>query len=791
MIKRIFIFILFIHGFSVLPGFAQKKSQTISGFVKEQGSGELLPGVNVFIPELKSGTITNTYGFYTLTILEGEYSIEFSYVGYKKEVVKLTQNPDTKLDIQLIRNVEIEGVEIKAEKSEKLTQSSDMSVISVPVQQIRSIPALLGEKDVFRTLQLMPGVQKGGEGSTGIYVRGGGPDQNLIILDDAVVYNASHLFGFFSLFNGDALKSVELTKGGFPARYGGRLSSVVEMNMKDGNKEKSAGEFGVGLISSRVVLEGPIVKNKVSYLFSARRTYLDLLMRPFMPANQRTGFYFYDLNAKINWDLGRNNKLYLSGYFGRDKFYFIDKSTDYNGDEYKDEFGLYWQNATTTLRWNHLYNSKLFSNTSLIFSNFGMFIYAKNYTADNDYSLRYNSGIRDFTIKTDLEYHPSVSYHLRAGIVATQHRFIPSALVEKGVDNYLNNNHKTIYDTEESGIYIENHYDYGSRMSINAGLRLSSYFEKGKTYFRPEPRFSANYILKENFSVKLAYAEMNQYIHLLSNTGIGLPTDLWVPSTPRIPPQHSQQISAGLARDFQSPEFSMTLEGYSKKSRNIIGYKQGASFLIIDDPGQSSDYSWENNITSGESKSYGMELLLQKKRGKFNGWIGYTLSWTKLRFDDLNHGEWYFAKYDRRHDLSVVCLYNPNERISWSATWVYGTGNAITLPQGTFDLQTHMPAGNGISNLLQLGYPREVHDFGKVNDFRMRSYHRLDLGVQLHMKLPHYISTWELSVYNAYNRHNPYFYFVESTFANGKSTTVLKQVSLFPIIPSISYSIKF
>jgi hypothetical protein len=676
-----------------------------------------------------------------------------------------------------------------------------MSTVEIPVQQIKALPALLGEKDVMKALQLMPGVQSGSEGNSGLYVRGGGPDQNLIILDDATVYNAYHLFGFFSLFNGDALKSVELTKGGFPARYGGRLSSVIDMNMKEGNKEKLKEEVGLGLLSSRLTLEGPIEKGKSSFLVSGRRTYLDVLTKPFMRADQKIGYYFYDFNTKLNYDFGRKNKLYLSGYFGRDKFNLVNET---GGADRKDvnSFGMFWGNATATARWNHLINDRLFTNTSLIFSNYRFNVQGKTQAfyqgvADPDeyYELNYGSGIRDIGIKYDVDYLPNLKHSLRLGFTSVSHRFTPRAVVLLAPEQNRNERETEHLYGQESALYIEDLYKPTSRLLINAGFRLSNFYTQGKHYLNPEPRLAAAYMLREDFSMKASYAAMNQYIHLLSNTGIGLPTDLWVPSTKRVAPQQSQQIAAGFAKDFTEHNFSVTLEGYYKKSDKILGYKEGASFVEIGTPESVEKVDWQNNVIPGQAWSYGAELLLQRKFGKLSGWVGYTLSWTQLQFDSLNRGEKFYARYDRRHDISVVGIYKLRPRITLSANWVYGTGNALTLPVASYNAPVHNPGDGQTTDRRDYGYTN-VSDFGERNSFRMAAYHRMDIGVQFHKERQMFgrpvARTWDISIYNLYNRRNPFFYYAGSEEKeNETSVTVLKQVSLFPIIPSVSYSLKF
>ena len=764
---------------------------TISGYVYEKGSRETMPGVNIYIPETTLGTASNSYGFYSLTLPSGEYELVFSFVGYQPRSYSIKLDKNIPLNVELDPSIEIEGVEVRGEMPKQSSRSSQMSVMEIPVKQIKSIPALLGEKDALKVVQLMPGVQKGSEGTSGLYVRGGGPDQNLIILDDATVYNAYHLFGFFSLFNGDAIKSLELTKGGFPARYGGRLSSVLEIVMKDGNKEKISGEAGVGMISSRLVLEGPIVKDKASFLVSGRRTYYDILARPFIKAYSEEdvslGLYFYDLTAKANWEIDNRNRIFLSGYFGKDKF---SGGEEYDG--YKYEGGMFWDNATSTIRWNHIFASNLFSNLSVVFSNYRLKIFARDEYDGDVFELSYRSGIRDFGAKYDFTWMPLPSHTIRFGASSTWHSYNPSAVVMR--DDYIGEftSEVNTIDTYESGIYLEDEFKILDKGIVNAGVRLSHHYHDGVSNYAFEPRVSGSFYLSNTLSAKASYAQMNQYIHLLTSTGIGLPTDLWVPATKDAPAQDSWQVAAGFAKDLKDISTTISLEGYYKKSNNVITYREGASFLMIDDPTNANDVKWEDNITSGLGWSYGVELLAHKKQGRFSGWVGYTLSWTQLQFDDVNMGKPYWARYDRRHDISIVGVYEFSPGITLSGTWVYGTGNAITLPLATYPVNQHVP--NTISDLI---WTETIQDYGKKNDFRMAPYHRLDLSIQIHKKFEKYERTWEFGVYNAYNRQNPFMYFVrgEDNYnpRTGEYSHVnkLKQISLFQFIPSVSWSIKF
>jgi hypothetical protein len=765
--------------------FAQQRF-TISGTVTESGNGESLPGVVIVDLNTRSGTATNNYGFYSISLPADSVTLVFNYIGYQTLVKRFQLEADLFMNVQLLaEGVSLQEVVISAEEQRRISEETQMSSIEIPVDQIKKIPALFGEKDVLKVIQLLPGVQKGGEGNAGFYVRGGGPDQNLIILDDATMYNVNHLFGFFSLFNGDALKSVELIKGGFPARYGGRLSSVLELQMKDGNKEKIEGEAGIGLISSRLTLEGPIKKGKSSFIVSGRRTYIDLLIYPFLPDDAKSGYYFYDFNAKANFTLDDKNRLFVSGYFGQDRFYFRPETRGY-----EQRGALQWGNATATTRWNHVFNPKTFANLSLIFSRYNLGIRLEEKTDDFIFNLRYNSSIRDWSVKYDIDYRPVPDHSIRVGAITTLHRFTPSAIVVRGTDIPEDASSGNSVDALESGVYIEDDWRISSRWKANAGFRLSHFFSRGTHYVGAEPRASVRYMLDDRSSLKASYALMNQYLHLLSNTGVGLPTDLWVPATPQVMPQRSQQWAIGYARDLQKPKVTLTLEGYYKDMRNIIQYKEGASFLAVGDLSGTNEVPWENNVTSGRGLSYGAEFMVQKKSGKFTGWVGYTLSWTRFQFDSLNQGNWFFARFDRRHDLSLVGIYEVNDRLSLSATWVYGTGQAITLPQGTFAFWEHTPGASGANSPLLLN---SATDYGNKNGFRMEPYHRLDIAARWTKQLERSERTFELGVYNLYSRWNPYFYYISSEFNENTSSfrNVLKKISLFPILPSISWSWKF
>lgn len=784
------LFFLFPFPFSVSLKAQENGKHVLSGYVREAGSREPLVGASVYIPRLRKGTSTNGFGYYALHLPDDTVTVHFRYVGYQIQTLLVKPGADVQHSVELAEGKDLNEVTIigQVDTMPRLAESVQMSQLSIRPSDVKNIPALLGEKDVLKVFQLMPGVQKGSEGSAGLYVRGGGPDQNLILLDDAPVYNAFHLFGFFSVFNGDALKTIELTKGGFPARYGGRLSSVLEMRMKEGNQQKIKGEGSVGLIASRLTIEGPIQKGKSSFLVSGRRSYLDILAAPFQPGDEKVKFYLYDLNVKVNHQFSEKDKLYLSGYFGRDLFGFVSRQSSF-GD--KEEGGIYWGNATSTLRWNHVFNPRLFANFSAIYSRYRFNLYNESKSNGQVYKMKYYSGIEDFSAKADFDYYFNDQHHIRFGALNIWHVFTPSAIVYR--DDAVGESSNTVkrYGSLESNLYVEDEFRVNEKLSLNTGLRPALFYTDGKTRVRLEPRLAGRYKFNKDLSLKASFTDMNQFIHLLSNTGIGLPTDLWIPSSPKVSPQRSQQVALGLAKDLEKYDVTVSLEGYYKRMRQVIQYREGASFLDVESSkNQIADYAWENEIVRGNGWSSGLEVLVQKHVGKWTGWIGYTLSWTRFQFPDLNFGKPFYARYDRRHDLSLVGIYKIREGLTVSATWVYGTGSAFTMPISSYTVPEHNPV-NPIRNSMY-GYFGNATEYSAKNAYRMAAFHRLDVGIQWHKKKTWGERTWELSVYNLYNRRNPFFYYIgSSTDTRGQSYNTLKQVSLFPFIPSLSYSFKF
>ncbi len=760
---------------------AQAQEFTISGYVQDGESGERLIGVNLFDPEANVGTTTNVYGFFSLTmkhIQTDSISLVVSYIGYERWQKRLFTGQDHVLNIELsLQAIALDSVTVFADNLETIEQKTEMSTIEIPIRQLKTVPALLGEVDVIKSIQLLPGVQSGSEGSSGLYVRGGAPDQNLILLDGAPVYNASHLFGFFSVFNSDAVKNIKLTKGGFPARFGGRLSSVVEINMKEGNNQEFHGQATVGLVASRFMLEGPLKKGKSSFIFSGRRTYADLLIKPFLDEDDNGGYYFTDVNAKVNHIFSSRNRLYLSVYAGLDKFYFRSKDT-YNGETSQENGNLRWGNITSTLRWNNLINKKLFSNTTLIYSKYRFTVEAEEESRlsgglAESYLLKYSSGIEDWSARLDLDFRPNPSHYIKFGAEGTTHSFSPGAAQYKAEGLDISALDTLIAPTQqqsaiEASVYLEDDLKLSDQLKVNAGIRASIFSTSGRQYTSVQPRFSARYLLGD-WALKSSYATMSQYIHLLSNVGIGMPTDLWVPATDRVKPQESRQIALGLARSLRDNHYEFSVESYFKTMDNLIEYKEGADFIGL-------DTDWQKKVAAGSGRSYGLEFFLQKKQGRTTGWLGYTLSWADRQFAGLNFGKRYPYRYDRRHDIAFVFNRQLSPGIELSGTWVYGTGNAISLPVATYPTSFY-------------GYfDQEVDYLPERNGVRMRSYHRLDLAIRFIKRRGIRERTWTIGIYNTYSRKNPFFYFFST---NRAGDPVVKQASLFPIIPAISYSFAF
>ncbi len=791
-----------------MPATAQKV--TVSGFVTDAGSGERMIDATVYEKASFAGTTTNNYGFYSLPLQRGRAVVVVSYLGYDPVTAEVNLTRDTVMNFSLsMSSREIDAVTVTAPGRQSKIESPQMSMIDIPVEKFLKLPVIFGEADVLKVIQLLPGVQSGTEGSTGIYVRGGGPDQNLFLLDGVPVYNASHLFGFMSVFNPDAVKSVQLYKGGFPARYGERLSSVVDIRMKEGNEKELHANFAIGLISSKLSLEGPIIKDRTSFIISARRTYYDVLAQPFIMAlnensDSRTagGYYFYDLNGKINHKFSERSRLYLSSYLGRDRAYTRNRSTpDYYDEnheryEYRDSYGMGWGNIITSLRWNYLLTNKLFSNTTLTYSKYDFDVTvessAENLTTKEKESeyFRYFSGIEDLGAKIDFDYYPSERHTVKFGAGYTWHHFKPGVTSFRYDPMHDNQGFDTIIGdmrvrASEAILYAEDNFEITSRIKVNAGIRLSLFNVQDTSYFVFQPRISLRYLATDDLSFKISYSKMAQFVHLLTTSAISLPTDLWLPVTRRFNPPISHQVAIGSG--FRLPgQLEVTVEAFYKSMNNLIEYKEGASF-------GGTGEGWESKVEKGRGWAYGAEFMLEKSYGKLTGWIGYTLSWTERQFENLNFGKAFPAKYDRRHDISVALTHTFSEKVDAGLVWVYGTGNAATLGIMEYPPEDFM---NGDY------YSDKITEYPGRNNYRTPSYHRLDLGVNLHKQKKRGMRTWSFSVYNAYSRQNPFFiywgteYYSEPDPVNpGErlyfSKPVLKKVSIFPIIPSVSYSFKF
>ena len=798
MKKHLFILLMFLGSITYI----QAQKYTISGFVDDKSNGEKLFGANIYNTKTLEGAVSNNYGFYSLKQMAGKVTIKYSFVGFQPILLTFNLTKDTLINIELSQSIELQEVEVVSNSIQSRLESTQMSTTELPMKTLKKLPVFFGEVDIMKTIQLLPGVQSGSEGTSGLYVRGGGPDQNLILLDGVPVYNANHLFGFFSVFNADAINSVTLVKGGFPARYGGRLSSVLDIRMKEGNSKEFHGEGSIGLIASKLTLEGPIIKDKSSFIVSARRTYIDVLAKPFiLLSNKRAGnenkfsggYYFYDLNAKVNYKFSDKSRLYLSAYHGNDKAY-AKNSSEYSDVKSEEQFKLRWGNITTSLRWNYIFSKNLFANTRVSYSRYNFLVGEKSETIYSDakesFEFSYFSGIDDMAASIDFDYIPLPNHYIRFGMSNTYHQFNP------GVNAYKISESETAIDTtfgntkiygNEIDLYVEDDFSIGEHVKMNIGMHLSGFVVKNTFYKSFQPRGAIRVIASENLSIKASYAKMEQYIHLLSNTTVGMPTDLWVPVTENIKPMKSQQLAAGAIYNLNNI-FEISLEGYYKWMDDLITYKPGSSYL-------STNNTWQEMVTVGKGWSYGGELLIRKDVGDFTGWIGYTLSWTWRQFDEVSPNK-YPYRYDRRHDISVVGTYKLNDKVDFGAAWVFGTGNAVTLP---YDKYIAMADYSSIlQNTGEQFYSENlpyVNNIESRNNYRAPAYHRLDLSVNFHKDTKWGERTWSVGIYNAYFRQNAFFLYIDYDYDNYDPSVepkkVLKQVSLFPGMPYVSYNFKF
>lgn len=753
-----------------------QKTYSVSGTVKDKKNGELLIGVSVKVSEDPAiNVVANEYGFYSLSLPEGNYTLIISNPGYKdfEQQIKVDQN--IKLDLPLIpqetETKTIDEVVVTAIKKDKNLTSAQMGAETLNIKNIEKLPVLFGEKDVMKTIQLLPGIKSNGEGSSGFSVRGGATDQNLILLDEAPVYNASHLLGFFSTFNSDALKDASIIKGNSPAQYGGRLSSVLDVKMKDGNNKDYNVNGGIGLISSRLSVEGPIQKEKSSFIVSGRRTYADLFLKTSKDYKDNK-LYFYDLNLKANYQINENNRIYLSGYFGRDVL------------GLGDTFNTDWGNTTATLRWNSIISSKLFSNTSFIYSNYDYKISLKN----DDTVFDLNSKIRDWNLKQDFTWFAGNKHSVKFGLQSIYHTLTPSSASGTTVSSFARNPRYSW----ENAVYINDDYKATEKLTINYGARLSmfsvlggdtfntyengiltdsKFLEKGKfgkTYVNLEPRISANYRINEVSSVKGGYSRNTQNLHLLSNSNSGNPTDQLIGSSYTVKPEIADQISLGYSRNFNNNNYELNAEVYYKDMKNQIDFKNGAQI------GFDTGADVESELLFGIGRAYGLELIAKKKSGKLTGWISYTLSKTERKINGINNNEWYNARMDKTHDLSIVATYQLNPKWSFSGLFVYSTGNAVTFPTGKYEL-------NG----------QTIFQYSNRNADRMPAYHRMDLSATYEPSSnKRFRGSWTFGIYNLYGRENAYTINFEDN-PDRPGTTRAMQTSLFRWVPNITYNFKF
>jgi len=759
--------------FMIISGYAQTR-HTISGYVKDAKTGEQLIGATIRVKDAaNTGTAANEYGFYSLTLPDGVYTLLAGSLGYGEQQLSITLDKDHKLNIALQpEGKQLSEVTVSGRAKNDNVTAAQMGVGNISLKQINQLPVLFGERDVLKTVQLLPGVKTTGEGSSGFFVRGGGADQNLILLDEALVYNPSHLLGFFSTFNSDAIKDATLYKGNMPAQYGGRLSSVMDIKMKDGNNQDYHATGGIGLIASRLSIEGPIVKDKGSFLVSGRRTYADLFLKLSSDSNiNRNQLYFYDLNLKASYRLGDKDKLYLSGYFGQDKLGLADL------------FGFSWGNSTGTLRWNHQFGPKLFSNTSVIYNDYHYEVELT--TASLEGSIK--SRIQDWNVKEELSFFPNTRNSIRVGFNTNYHTIMPGMYSGGFRLPNLPQNHSW-----ENAVYINNSWKASEKLNMEYGLRVSAFsvmggddkfynlnpdgtiadtlkYAKGsivKTYFVPEPRISASYRITETSSLKAAYSRNAQYLHLISTSAASNPTDKWVPSNNIIKPEIADQVSMGYFRNFKDNTYEFSIEGYYKHMQNQIDYRDGAN-VFSNDP-------LEPQLLFGIGRAYGAEFLLRKREGRFSGWIGYTLSRTERRIEGINHGDWYAARQDRTHDISVVGIYQLNPKWVLSGTWVYYTGSAISFPSGKYEIDN-----------------RVVFYYTERNGYRMPAYHRLDLSATCKLKeTKRFTSELAIGLYNAYGRQNAYAITFREDPDDATRTQAV-QTALFRFVPSVTYNFKF
>ena len=803
----------------LLPLLAVAQNATVSGTITDAKTGETLIGATVVDTRSGKGTVTNVYGHYSLTLRRDSVDLKVTYVGYEPQFFQFRLDKNREVNVKLSSSVTLDEVVITAERTGD-TRSSQMSAVVVPVEKLKAVPVMFGEADLIKALQLMPGVQSGSEGNSGMYVRGGGPDENLFLLDGVPLYNVSHMGGFFSAFNTDAIKNVTLYKGSFPARFGGRLSSVLDVTQNNGNDKEIHGNLSIGLISAKFNLEGPLVKEKTTFSLSARRTYAELFIipavmwlndlgeeekpaAPTVASNAKfdAGYWFYDINAKITHKFSDKSRLYGSFYMGEDKIHGNINTVTSLEENMDLGFANKWGNLVGALRWNYELTPQLFMNLALNYTQYKNDIVGTVKKIDSPGDLNastmegtYRSGIKEATLRADFDYTPAPEHNAKFGASFTRHWFTPE--VADGSINYYDSiqmNHAFQFDSSifsgvipanEMVAYAEDDWAITEALKVNYGLHLSAFRVQNSFYTALQPRLSGRMMLSDDLSVKVGYARMRQYVHLLSTTSVTLPTDLWVPVTDRVRPMVSDQVAGGVSYS-RSGIADFSVEVYYKHMDNLIEYKDGATFF-------GSSENWENLVYSGEGWSYGVELLVQREVGNLTGWVGYTWSRTMHLFDRpgqvLNEGRAFPAKYDRRHDLSVVLSYKFSDRFDVSATWVFSTGNAASLATQSYPVAQEDPDDYDLGGA---GQGASVNYLEGRNNYRMPNYHRLDLGANFHRKFKRAHRTISVSIYNVYNRQNPYMLYRSRNESYNGYPSALVQLSLFPILPSVGYTLFF
>lgn len=779
------------------PAAKESRFHVISGYVEDTQTGERLVGAQVVDLRSRNGTLTNNAGFFSLRLQEDSVKLVVSMLGYAVHGERFRLTHDTHREIQLVSDLSLETVVITDDNQMGSMEEAGASVIQVPLANLEKLPTLMGESDVINLLKMLPGVHSGGDGAQGFYVRGGGPDQNLVLLDGATIYNSSHLFGFYSIFNTEAIKDVKLVKGGFPARYGGRLSSVVDIQAKDGNLQQLEGSANLGLISAKLMLTGPILKDKTSFLISARRTILEpyfaIINDISLPQQgNRLGYSFFDIQGKLQHILGKKDRLLLGGYFGGDRFasgYDIDTS----GVRNQFDFGLRWGNLVGSLQWRHEWSSQMFSQFYLLGSQYS---YIAQSTAQLSFgtgnpdrnTLETRSSVQDLGARWSFDLMPDCHHWLRFGAAGTRHLFEPETYTELSENlahdsTYTYLSQKPIQSVETM-LWLEDQVRLGKRLNFNLGLHFSNYWVDSSFFWSLQPRGSARLSLPASMGIQASYTDMVQYIHLLSNSGLGLPTDLWVPATGAVPPQKARQVSFGIDKRIAQGGWTISVEGYYKELRDLIDYQTGVNFL--------GNTDWQDLVEKGgRSWSRGVEVFVRKNRGRLTGWMGYTLSRTDRQFASINFGLPYPYKYDRRHDFSTAVMFQINERMDVSANWLYATGNAITLPEAVY----YGPSSPllGFWNLNHGQDLDVIIDYGSRNNYRLPAYHRLDVNLRIHKKVRWGEVAWNLGIFNVYNRRNPYFLFLRADYSEDANSPAIKvrKMSLLPILPELNFGFKF